>query len=95
MQKQFYVYIMTNDWRNVFYTGVTNDLTKRVYQHKKKLSEGFTKKYNITKLVYYEIFNNIIDALAREKQIKAGSRLKKIKLVKDFNNKWSDLSNQL
>jgi len=79
----------------VLYTGVTRDLTKRVYEHKEKLAEGFTKKYNIVKLVYYEIFNDPESAIFREKQIKAGSRAKKIDLVNSMNPKWKDLYDDL
>ena len=74
MSKHFYVYIMTNKDNSVLYTGVTNDLIRRVYEHKEKLIKGFTKKYNVTKLVYYELFENSYDSITREKQIKAGSR---------------------
>jgi len=91
MNKQFYVYIMTNQSNAVLYTGVTNDLRKRVYQHKEKLIPGFTSKYNLTKLVYYEIFDDSYDAIAREKQIKAGSRKKKIDLINTSNKDWEDL----
>jgi putative endonuclease len=69
---------MTNQHNRVLYTGVTSDLKRRVYEHKEKLIDGFTKKYNITKLVYCEIFENVYDAIEREKQIKAGSRQKKL-----------------
>ncbi len=69
---------MTNEYNSVLYTGVTNDLKKRVYQHKEKMNDGFTSKYNVNKLIYYEHFTNIEEAIAREKQIKAGSRDKKI-----------------
>ncbi len=75
----------------VIYTGVTNNLQKRIYEHKEKLMEGFTKKYNVTKLVYYEKFDNIINAIEREKQIKGGSRKKKIDLVKSVNPEFRDL----
>jgi putative endonuclease len=95
MQKQYFVYIMTNQWKNVLYIGLTNNLTKRVYQHKEKSAYGFTKTYHITKLVYYEMYDSIIDALAREKQIKAGSRQKKIELVNSINNKWEDLYKEI
>ncbi|MFW6118238.1 MAG: GIY-YIG nuclease family protein [Chloroflexota bacterium] len=78
MTKQYYVYIMTNNRNTVLYVGVTNNLMKRVYEHKAKLVDGFTKKYNIVKLVYYEIFEDIENAILREKQIKNGSRHKKI-----------------
>ena len=86
---------MTNMRNTVLYTGVTRDLTKRVYEHKEKLAEGFTKKYNIVKLVYYEIFNDPESAIFREKQIKAGSRAKKIDLVNSMNPKWKDLYDNL
>ncbi len=86
---------MTNHTNTVLYTGVTNDLLKRTYQHKEKLVEGFTKKYNITKLVYYEIFDDIENAILREKQIKGGSRSKKITLIKSINPNFSDLYSQL
>jgi len=89
--KQFYVYIMTNKGNTVLYTGVTNNLIKRVYEHKKKLIEGFTKKYNVVKLVYYEVFSNSFSAIQREKQIKAGSRKKKEELINSINNEWQDL----
>ena len=86
---------MTNKLDCVFYTGVTSDLEKRVYEHKLKLIEGFTKKYNVDKLVYYEVFNGINDAIEREKQIKSGSRQKKIDLISSMNPSWKDLSNKL
>ncbi len=91
MSKQYYVYIMTNKINTVLYTGITGDLIKRVYEHKQKMVEGFTKKYNINKLVYYEICNDPENAIAREKQIKAGSRKKKIGLIKGKNPEWNDL----
>jgi len=90
--KQYYFYIMINNSNTVTYAGVTNDLNRRVYEHKNKLIKGFTCKYNITKLVYYEICNNVIDAIAREKQIKGGSRKKKIDLIKKENPEFRDLS---
>ncbi len=95
MSKQYYLYIMTNKYNTVLYTGVTNDLQRRVYEHKSKLLEGFTKKYNITKLVYYEIFEDANAAISREKQIKAGSRQKKIDLVNSVNQEWKDLYDEL
>jgi putative endonuclease len=91
MDKQYYIYIMTNKSNRVLYTGVTNDLKRRVYEHRNKLVEGFTKKYNVVKLVYYEIFENSYSAISREKKIKAGSREKKIKLVESINPQWNDL----
>lgn len=77
---------MTNKRNTVLYTGVTNDLKKRVYEHKTKLVGGFTKKYNINKLVYYEVLNDIYNAIVREKQIKGGSRQKKINLINSMNS---------
>ncbi|BAY25339.1 excinuclease ABC, C subunit, N-terminal [Calothrix sp. NIES-2100] len=95
MSKHYYLYIMTNKYNSVLYTGVTNDLQRRVYEHKSKLIEGFTKKYNITKLVYYEIFDDAYTAISREKQIKSGSRQKKIDLVNSINKEWKDLYDEL
>jgi len=95
MEKQYYVYILTNKRNTVLYTGVTSDLIKRVYEHKAKLVSGFTKKYNVNKLVYYEVFNDIYNAIVREKQIKAGSRQKKIDLINGMNSKWEDLYERL
>ena len=95
MERQYYIYIMSNDSNTVLYTGVTNDLKRRIYEHKEKLIEGFTKKYNITKLVYYEIFKDVENAILREKQIKGGSRAKKIDLVNSMNVKWMDLYDDL
>ena len=91
MDKQYYIYIMTNKNNSVLYTGVTNDLMRRVYEHKSKLIDGFTKKYKIDKLVFYEIYHEANDAIAREKQIKGGSRAKKVKLIEDINKSWDDL----
>jgi putative endonuclease len=82
---------MTNKRNNVLYTGITNNLKKRVYEHKEKLVDGFTKKHNINKLVYYEIFDSSSSAITREKQIKGGSRQKKINLIKTLNPGWDDL----
>ncbi|MBI4548912.1 MAG: GIY-YIG nuclease family protein [Ignavibacteriae bacterium] len=95
MNKYFYVYIMTNKWNTVLYTGVTNDVRRRVYEHKEKMIDGFTKRYNINKLVYYEVFEEPYHAIAREKQIKAGSRKKKIKLIEGMNPQWKDLYDEL
>lgn len=82
---------MTNKSNSVLYTGVTNDLIRRAYEHKNKLVEGFTKKYNVDKLVFYEVYEDVNSAIAREKQIKSGSRAKKIKLIEDMNTGWNDL----
>jgi len=92
VSKQYYVYIMTNKTNRVLYTGVTNDLKRRVYEHKKKLLEGFTKKYNIVRLVYYEICDDIEGAIAREKQIKGWLRRKKVALIELLNQDWRDLN---
>ena len=91
MKRQYYVYILTNKHNTVLYTGITNDLKRRVYEHKEKLVDGFTKKYNITKLVYYEVFEDPENAILREKQIKAGSRQKKIDLINNINREWINL----
>lgn len=89
--KQYYVYIMTNRSKTL-YTGVTNDLMRRVYEHKNKMAEGFTKKYNITTLVYFEETSDVQAAIGREKQIKGWLRSKKIALIESVNPKWEDLS---
>jgi putative endonuclease len=91
--KQYWVYMMTNRNKTVIYTGVTNNLRKRVFQHKDKEDCSFTKRYNITKLVYYESFNSIHEAIAAEKKIKSGSRAKKIALIESINPNWNDLYN--
>ena len=91
MQKTYYVYILTNKVNTVLYTGVTSDLQRRVYEHKHKLVDGFTKKYKVDKLVYYEVGNDIYAAITREKQIKAGSRQRKIDLINASNKEWRDL----
>ena len=92
---QYYVYIMTNKSNSVLYTGITNDIKRRVYEHKEKLKDGFTKKYNIQKLVYYEVFENPENAILYEKQIKGGSRKKKIDLIDGMNKDWQDLYKEL
>ena len=91
MSKQYYVYIMTNRYNTVLYTGVTNDLMRRAYEHKAGLGGRFTSKYRVTKLVYYEEFADPNSAIAREKQIKGGSRQKKLDLVNEMNPEWKDL----
>ncbi len=91
MNEQYHVYIMTNKHNTVLYTSVTNDLWRRVSEHKTKALAGFSSRYNVNKLVYYEVFEDINAAIAREKQIKAGSRQKKLDLVNGMNPEWKDL----
>ena len=93
-EHKYYIYIMTNKRNTTLYTGVTGGLMGRVKQHKRKEVEGFTKRYNINKLVYYEEYQYIEDAIAREKQIKGGSRIKKIDLIESINPEWKDLSDE-
>ena len=88
---QYYVYLLTNSTHRL-YTGVTNDLYRRVYEHKNKLTPGFTKKYNLTWLVYYETASAATAAIEREKQIKGWLRRKKITLVESMNPEWKDLN---
>jgi len=90
-ERQYFVYIVTNKNNTVLYTGITNELVRRVWEHKEKQIKGFTSRYKITKLVYYEIFEAAYDAIAREKQIKAGSRQKKLDLINNVNPEWKDL----
>lgn len=89
--KQYYVYLATNESNSVLYIGVTNNLVRRIFEHKNKFVSSFTQRYNITKLVYYEIFEDINSAIAREKQLKAGSRAKKIMLIEMNNSAYKDL----
>lgn len=90
----YYVYIMSNWNDKVIYIGVTGNLEKRVYQHKNKIIEGFTKRYNINKLVYFEDTKDVKEALEREKQLKKWSRQKKNDLINSMNPTWSDLSSE-
>jgi putative endonuclease len=90
-KKSGYVYILANNSGKVIYVGVTSDLAKRVYEHKEKMVDGFTKKYDVDKLVYYEVFDDIECAIEREKQIKSGSRKKKVGLIKSMNPNFKDL----
>jgi len=94
-KKYSFVYIITNKHNTVLYTGVTNNLLRRIAEHKNGKGSVFTKKYNIHKLVYYQVFENIKDAINREKQIKAGPRRKKIELIESQNPDWEDLYSQL
>ena len=93
--REYCVYMMTNAHNTVIYTGVTNDLARRVYEHKNGLGGIFTKKYNVIKLVYFEVTDNVQAALAREKQIKGGSRKKKIDLIESINAEWEDLYDEI
>jgi putative endonuclease len=95
MEKQFFVYIMTNPKHSSLYTGVTSDLQTRIFQHKEKLSPGFTSRYNVNMLMYYEELPDAPSAIAREKQIKGSSRQGKIKLINAMNPGWHDLYEQL
>jgi putative endonuclease len=95
MPKQYYVYIMTNKHNTVLYVGVSNDLKRRVHQHKSKDASSFTKKYNVDKLVYYETCEDVEAAIAREKQLKGGSRKKKIDLIETCNPDWKDLYEEI
>ena len=96
MEKGGSVYILTNKSRTVFYVGVTSNLPLRIYQHRIKFYPGsFTARYNVNQLVYYESFFSIVEAISREKQLKAGSRAKKIKLINNFNPEWLDLYDQI
>jgi len=88
----YYVYILTNTHHNVLYAGVTNDLGRRCNEHKQKKIKGFTQKYNVDKLIYFEMFDSIDLAIAREKQIKGFSREKKLALINKSNNDWKELS---
>lgn len=91
----FAVYILTNERHTVLYTGVTGDLKKRVWEHAEKTKPGFTQRYDVTKLVYYEVTEDARAAIVREKQIKAGSRAKKVKLITAANPRWADLAGDL
>ena len=92
--KQYYVYLLTNKTNKVLYIGVTNDLARRMFEHKNKAMEGFTKKYNLTKLVYYETTDDARSAIAREKQLKNWHREWKLNLINQFNPDWNDLAEE-
>ena len=91
--KNYYVYIITNKSKTL-YVGMTNNLNRRMFEHKNKIIVGFTKKYNIDKPVYFEIFTNAYEAIRREKQIKGWLRIKKINLIEEMNPGWNDLSDE-
>ena len=94
-QQQYYVYLMSNQRRTVIYTGVTNDLIRRVWQHKSGQGGKFTARYHCDQLVFYEVLLDSYNAIAREKQIKAGSRARKIELIQHLNPDWLDLYDRL
>ncbi|MDD8057626.1 GIY-YIG nuclease family protein [Shewanella metallivivens] len=91
MVKQSYIYIMANRPNGTLYIGVTSNLVRRVYDHKAGLNDGFTKKYSINQLIYYEVFDDIYNAISREKQLKNWKREWKIGLIEKFNPRWEDL----
>ncbi len=91
---QYYIYILTNEYNNVMYIGITGDLKRRLYEHKHQLIDGFTKKYNVHKLVYFESFNDPTNAIKREKQLKKWVRNKKNSLVETMNPTWKDLTEE-
>jgi len=95
MSEEYYIYIMTNEFNTTLYIGVTNNLIRRISEHKSDSVEGFTKKYRLHKLVYFESTGDVYAAITREKQLKGGSRRKKIELVNSLNSAWKDLSTNL
>jgi putative endonuclease len=95
MKEYFYVYILASQRRGTLYIGVTSDLIKRVYEHKNSLADGFTKKYGVHRLVYYEIFRDAETALSRERQMKKWNRVWKLRLIEERNPEWNDLYDSL
>jgi len=93
--KQYYVYILASRKNGTLYVGVTSDLIKRIYEHKQNFIEGFTNKYNVHSLVYYEVHNDIEKAIIREKQIKRWNRRWKLRLIEEMNSDWRDLYNEI
>ncbi len=91
MNRQPVIYILTNKPNGILYTGVSSNLQQRIWQHKSKVIKGFSYKYNLTRLVYFELFDDMYQAISREKQIKAGSRKTKIQLIESCNKVWRDL----
>ncbi|MCD6427406.1 MAG: GIY-YIG nuclease family protein [Caldisericaceae bacterium] len=94
-KKQYYVYILTNRHNSVLYIGITNNLTRRLWEHKNKFVESFANKYNVNKLVCYEVFSDFYNAISREKQLKNWHRDWKVSLINQFNPDWKDLSKDL
>ncbi len=95
MHNQHYVYMLTNKYKNVFYVGITNDIYGRIWEHKTKTFKGFSSKYNIDRLVYYEIFEDVDEAITKEKKIKRWNREWKVDMINDFNPTWKDLYNDI
>jgi putative endonuclease len=95
MSNENYVYILTNEFNTTLYIGITNDLIRRISEHKNDVADGFTKKYRLHKLVYFEPTSDVNEAILREKQLKAGSRKRKIDLVNTIYPAWKDLSTDL
>ena len=93
--KYYYVYILASRKNGTLYVGVTSDLIKRIYEHKQNFIEGFTNKYNVHTLVYYEVHNDIKKAIIREKQIKRWNRRWKLRLIEEMNSEWRDLYNEM
>jgi putative endonuclease len=94
-ERQYYVYILASKIGGTLYIGVTNDLIRRIYQHREKLVEGFTKRYDVVSLVYYEVHSDIEAAITREKQMKKWNRAWKVRLIEESNANWDDLYNQI
>jgi putative endonuclease len=94
-EKRGYVYMLMNNMNTVIYVGVTSNLKERIWQHRNRLAEGFTKRYHVTKFVYFEVFDSVTDAIAREKQLKAGPRRAKERLVRNFNPELRDLFDEI
>jgi putative endonuclease len=92
MTGAYYVYILANRHHGTIYVGVTNNLERRVWEHKSELTAGFTKRYGVTRLIYFEVFREVSSAITREKQLKAGSRARKLALIERDNPEWNDLS---
>ncbi|OJW50579.1 MAG: hypothetical protein BGO67_05755 [Alphaproteobacteria bacterium 41-28] len=90
-----YIYILASKRNGTLYTGITSDLPKRIYQHKEKMFGGFTDKYNVNLLVYYEVYDDILDAIAREKRLKRWRRSWKLELIEKMNPQWDDLYEHL
>ncbi len=93
--RSYWVYILCSKRNGTLYIGVTNDLARRIYEHREKIADGFTKKYNVTQLVHAEEFQDINDALSREKNLKKFDRVQKLQLIEKYNPKWEDLYNNI